>query len=233
MIAVAASLPLAWNAEPTFPPWLLTPETTCPPWDLTFPDVSPETLDATFALPSAAASFAPPPPPDWPWTDEAAESIVPLTFWPEAVTADLPWLAKSAPVCVAALAASSTALLVLVVAEPFQVVTWPLAVAPAAVTLPFAPAIAAVTWPLARVNAPRTAPMCVVPASDTSRWCLPTVCAIAWLVRCWACLSRCASACVDSAIAALTCLRPSLIDRLRSRSASRASAADSLICAAV
>ena len=143
LIAVAASLPLAWNAEPTFPPWLLTPETTCPPWDLTFPDVSPETLDATFALPSAAASFAPPPPPDWPWTEEAAESIVPLTFWPEAVTADLPWLAKSAPVCVAALAASSTALLVLVVAEPFQVVTWPLAVAPAAVTLPFAPAIAA------------------------------------------------------------------------------------------
>ena len=41
-----------------------TPETTCAPCDVTLPAVSPETLEATFALPSAAASLTPPPPPD-------------------------------------------------------------------------------------------------------------------------------------------------------------------------
>ena len=84
LIAVAASLPLASKAEPTLPPWLWTPETTCPPWDWTLPAVSPETLEATFALPSAAASLAPPPPPDWPWTAPAVESMFDLTFWLDA-----------------------------------------------------------------------------------------------------------------------------------------------------
>jgi hypothetical protein len=66
LIAWEASRPLAWKVEPIFEPWLLTPETTWAPCSLTLPAVSPETLEATFALPSAAASLTPPPPPDCP-----------------------------------------------------------------------------------------------------------------------------------------------------------------------
>ena len=90
LIACAASRPLAWNVEPIFEPWLLTPETTCEPCSLTLPAVSPETLDATFALPSAAASLTPPPPPDWPCTAPAVELIVPWTLPEVALTAAVP-----------------------------------------------------------------------------------------------------------------------------------------------
>ena len=71
---------------------------------MTLPAVSPETLEATFALPSCAASLAPPPPPDWPWTAPAVELIVPWTLPEVALTAAVPWLAKSEPVCVASVA---------------------------------------------------------------------------------------------------------------------------------
>ena len=64
LMLCAASLPLASNVWPILSPWPLTPETTPAPWLWTLPAVSPETLDATFALPSWAASFEPPPPPD-------------------------------------------------------------------------------------------------------------------------------------------------------------------------
>ena len=233
LIAVAASLPLAWNAEPILPPWLRTPETTCPPCEVTLPLVSPETLDATFAPPSCAASFGPPPEPDWPWIWPAVELMLLWTFPAEVLTACVPWLAKSEPVWVACVPASSTALLVLLVAEPCQVVTLPLAVAPAEATRPLAPATAEETVPCALANAPLTVPRCVWPASWTSRLCLPTAWLIACVVRCWACLRRWPSVCSDSLIASLTVLRPSLIDSRRSRARSLASRISSGVIALV
>src|SRR4051794_9196796 len=119
----AASRPLARKVVPIFAPWLLTPPTTCAPCSLTLPAVSPETLEATFALPSAAASLTPPPPPDWPCTAPAVELIVPWTLLDVALTAAVPCCAAAAPACVASLAASLAELCVLPFADECHVLT--------------------------------------------------------------------------------------------------------------
>ena len=127
------------------------------------------------------------------------------------------------PVCVASLAASLTVLLVLPVAVPFHVLTLLAAEEPAEETLPRAAETAPATLPFACANAPFTAPSCCVPAAPTSRDCLATVCEIAAAVRVPAVFSRAASVWTASLIASVTSLRPSLIERRRSRARSRAS----------
>ena len=143
LIACEASRPLAWKVEPIFEPWLLTPETTWAPCSLTLPAVSPETLDATFALPSAAASLTPPPPPDWPLTEPAVELIEPWTLPEVALTAAVPCCPAVCPACWASVAPSLAALCVLAFAWPCQLVTWEDAAEPADVTLALAPLTAA------------------------------------------------------------------------------------------
>ena len=224
LIAVAASRPFSWNAWPTFAPSDDTPQTTGAPSERTLPDVSPPTFEATFALPSAAASLTPPPPPDWLCALLAAESIEPRTFDVVAVAAARPWAANVEPVCVASPAASVAVLRTLPLAAPCHEVTEDFAVEPADVTLPFAEPTALVTFPRACPNEARIVPCAAVPAAATSCVCLATAVEIAAEVRWAAVFSRAVSVATTSCTACATSLRPSLMLRRRSRRALRSSA---------
>ncbi len=184
LIAVAPSLPFASKAGPILAPSLATPCTTGAPCERTLPDVSPETLEATFASPSCAAWLGPPPLlPACPCTDPAVLLIVPWTLDCVALTADLPWAANCEPTCVDSFAASLTALCVFVLALLCHEVTVECAVVPALVTVDFAAPTAALRVPWALAIALLTAPWPVVPAALTSRDCLATAFEIAPAVR--------------------------------------------------
>src|SRR4051794_16311323 len=176
LMPCAASWPFWVNAWPTFEPSDWMPETAWPPCELTLPDVSPETLEATLALPSAAASLTPPPEPCWPETLLAALLMSPWTLPCVAETAALPWLENCCPDCWASCAEVLTAVRALALAAVSPEVIALVAVEPAEVTRPFAAATAPATRDWAPAIAERTAPDCVFPAPCTARSCLAVAC---------------------------------------------------------
>ena len=109
---------------------------------VTFSAVSPDTREATSALPSAAASLPPPPEPRWPETPLAALLMSPRTLFEVALTAALPWLAYCDPACVACCADVLTAVRALPLAALSPLLIALLAVEPEEATRPFAAATA-------------------------------------------------------------------------------------------
>ena len=193
--ACAASLPLAWNAWPTFAPSTRRPRRPPAPCERTLPARLAGDLrgDLRVALgrglvdAAAAARLA--------RTEPAVELIVARDLARRRPPAARPWLANVVPACVASLAASVTVLCALRLRGALPRVDLPGRGAPARGDLARAPADRARDPALRPANAPLTAPSCCVPgAADVLRL-LGDRLRDRRAVRVAAAFSRCPSAC--------------------------------------